>query len=260
MGLYSIITRAPNIVLTGFGSTSDVFNTDHENHVTNTNPDSINSWEEDVAQMNLTTDPAPSGTVSLAAALSGDLERLRFALASIKQALSGGTPPTQWYTPTASGSFAPVLPTTAARYDAATLRTIPSSATPTAIAWNTTTERTYSTPTSMTSSVLGITAPVTGIYMVGGRASFGDVVSTGPTDNARLVIRREQPVADVIAIQEIASQNVNSGLAAFPKSMTVEAVVQVEAGRRISLAISQTSGSDQIVSEGPSLWASLVAR
>ena len=259
MGLYAITTRADGTVLTGFGSTSDIFNADHENHVTHTEPESINSWEENVAQMNLTTDPAPSGVVSLSDSMSDELERLRFTLAAIKAAISAGTPPAQWYTATADGSFAPVLPTSAARLSAATLRTIPSSATATAIVWNTSTEVQYASPSSM-GNVIGIRAPTDGVYMVGARCSFGDVTTTGPALNARLVLRREELVVDTVDIQEIASFTAQTGATAAPKSLMVEAIVKIAAGRRFSMAISQESGSDAIVSEGPSMWAALVGK
>lgn len=259
MGLYSITTRADGIVLTGFGSVSDIFNADHENHVTHTEPMSINSWEADVTQMNLTTDPAPAGVVSLATSLGDELERLRFVLAAIKQAISAGTAPAQWYTPTSDGSFFAILPTTSCRLNAVTLRTIPGTGVATGIVWNTATETQYATPSSMATSV-GIRAPTTGIYICGARCSFGDVSTTGPTQNARLLLRREQLVADVVQVQTIASQNVNTGVLASPKALTVEAIVQVESGRRISMAILQDSGSDAIVSEGPALWATLVGK
>lgn len=259
MGLYTITTRADGTVLTGFGSTSNIFNVDHENHVTHTEPESINSWEENVAQMNLTTDPAPAGVVSLAASMADELERLRFTLAAIKAAISAGTAPAQWYTATADGSFFPVLPTTAARMNAATTRTINSGATPTAIAWTVATETVYATPSSM-ATVIGLRAPTDGIYLVGARCSFGNITTTGPTLDARIVLRREELVVDTVDIQDIASQNVQSGGAGVPKSLCVEAIVQIAEGRRFSVAIAQTSGVAVAVTEGPSLWAALVGK
>jgi hypothetical protein len=79
MGLYSIISRADGTVLTGqFDSNSNIFNVDHQNHVNHTEPMSINSFEADVAQMNVEVNPVPAGVVSLPSALADEIARLRF--------------------------------------------------------------------------------------------------------------------------------------------------------------------------------------
>jgi len=84
-GSYSHTSRSDGTTLT-----AAIYNADHQNHIDNYVPDKSDDWSTDVAQMKLTTDPGEVGTESLATNLSGEIQRLRFAIAEIK-----GT--TQWY-------------------------------------------------------------------------------------------------------------------------------------------------------------------
>lgn len=92
-GNYTHTTRATGTILT-----AAIYNGDHQNHITNQSPQGVGGYSDTVAQMQTQTDPGEVGTESLTTALSGELERLRFAIAEIK-----GT--TNWY-PTAASSIA----------------------------------------------------------------------------------------------------------------------------------------------------------
>jgi hypothetical protein len=84
-GLYSHTTRADGLTLT-----AAIYNTDHQNHINNHTPQMVDDYSADAATMKTTVDPGEVGSESLATTLSGELERLRFAIKEIK-----GTD--QWY-------------------------------------------------------------------------------------------------------------------------------------------------------------------
>ena len=84
-GLYSITTR-----ITGETIDATKYNADHQNHVDNNVPTSIDDYSSNATQMQTVTDPGESGTESLATSLAGELERLRFIIKEMK-----GT--AQWY-------------------------------------------------------------------------------------------------------------------------------------------------------------------
>lgn len=96
--LYTHTTRATGTILT-----ATIYNADHQNHIDNGIPAQLDDYSVNVAQMQLVTDPGEVGTESLAGNLAGELERLRFAVAEIKNRLNGGVTP-QWYA-TASGAI-----------------------------------------------------------------------------------------------------------------------------------------------------------
>jgi hypothetical protein len=84
-GLYSHTTRSTGTVLT-----AAIYNNDHQNHIDNHVPAQMDDHSPDVATMKTTTDPGEDGSESLASNLTGELERIRFAIADAK-----GT--TFWY-------------------------------------------------------------------------------------------------------------------------------------------------------------------
>lgn len=84
-GLYSHTTRASGLTLT-----ANIYNADHENHITNHNTTQIDDYSTSVAQMKTNTDPYPSDSESQATSLAGEIERIRYQL----DQLVGGT---QWY-------------------------------------------------------------------------------------------------------------------------------------------------------------------
>lgn len=84
-GNYSHTTRA-----TGLTLSASIYNSDHVNHITNATPDGLDDYSANVTQMQSIADPGEVGTESLAVSLSGELNRLRFAIKEIK-----GTG--QWY-------------------------------------------------------------------------------------------------------------------------------------------------------------------
>lgn len=75
----------------GLALTAEIYNTDHQNHIDNLVPALIDDYSLNLSQMQSTADPGESGSESLATALSGELERLRFIVKEMK-----GT--AQWYT------------------------------------------------------------------------------------------------------------------------------------------------------------------
>lgn len=77
--------------LDGIALTAAIYNADHQNHIDNLVPGLIDDYSSNVSQMQSTVDPGESGSESLATALSGELERLRFIIKEMK-----GT--AQWYT------------------------------------------------------------------------------------------------------------------------------------------------------------------
>jgi hypothetical protein len=88
-GFYSHTTRAAGLTLT-----ANIYNTDHQNHIDNMDPEMMDDYSPDAATMRAQTDPGEQGSESLAGTLAAELERLRFALKDI----SGKT---YWYeTPT----------------------------------------------------------------------------------------------------------------------------------------------------------------
>lgn len=78
VGLYSHTTRATGTVLT-----ASIYNSDHQNHITNQNPSATGGYSDSVGQMQTVTDPGGVGTESLAPHLAGELERIRFCIKRI---------------------------------------------------------------------------------------------------------------------------------------------------------------------------------
>jgi hypothetical protein len=84
-GLYTFVTRASGTVLT-----AAIYNSDHQNHVVNQNPQMTGGYSDDVAQMQSVWNPGVLGSEDLATSLAGEIERLRYQLRSI-------TGESQWY-------------------------------------------------------------------------------------------------------------------------------------------------------------------
>lgn len=84
-GLYSHTTRAAGLILT-----ANIYNTDHQNHINNMDPEQMDDYSPDAATMRIETDPGEDGSESLATTLAEELERLRYAIREMK-----GT--TYWY-------------------------------------------------------------------------------------------------------------------------------------------------------------------
>lgn len=101
-GLYSIVTRASGTILT-----AAIYNSDHQNHVTNQNPEETGAYSDTAAQMQIQTSPGGVGSESLAPSLAGELERLRYMIAELM-----GT--TYWYSspPSTIYALANAVPTT----------------------------------------------------------------------------------------------------------------------------------------------------
>ncbi len=74
-GNYSHTTRAVGLTLT-----ANIYNTDHTNHITNHNFDTLDDYSSNNAEMQTTTDPYSSGAESLATSGAGELARIRYLL------------------------------------------------------------------------------------------------------------------------------------------------------------------------------------
>lgn len=88
--LYSHTTRATGTILT-----AAIYNADHENHITYGDAQYLGGWSANAAGMQAQTDPGEQGSESLATSIADEIERLRFALTEIKQALDASV--TYWY-------------------------------------------------------------------------------------------------------------------------------------------------------------------
>ncbi len=84
-GLYAHTTRASGTLLT-----AAIYNADHVNHITNQTPQMTDDYSETLVQMRSMVDPGGEGAEIQPASLAGELERIRFMLASI-------TGKTYWY-------------------------------------------------------------------------------------------------------------------------------------------------------------------
>ena len=84
-GNYTVPTRQPGELIT-----SDIYNSDHQLHVTNNTPPGVDDYSSNIVQMQAQVDPGDVGSENLAVSLAGEIERLRFTIARL-----AGT--TFWY-------------------------------------------------------------------------------------------------------------------------------------------------------------------
>ena len=89
-GLYSHTTRAAGLTLT-----ANIYNTDHNNHVTNQELQQTDDYSSSVAQMQATTDPGEVGTESQATSAAEEIEQLRFTIEEFKSVFDSSV--AQWY-------------------------------------------------------------------------------------------------------------------------------------------------------------------
>lgn len=254
MGLYSHTTRAAGTVLTGFGSTSDIFNTDHLNHVTHTAAPFLNSWEPDVATMNRETAPAISGVPSLSSSLSDEIERVRFVLSQIKGFISNGTPATHWYTATGDFSAFVSFPPVAARLEQVVAQPITSGGSDTRVNFDT---KVYDTVGTMAVPPF-LVAPANGVYIVGATLAFGDGNTQGPQGDFRLrILVNNGPGA-------IAAENVYSGTTQMPKCISIETLAVLAANDQVQVNVFQSDGTTKTLTSQadarPTLYMALVGR
>lgn len=87
VGLYSHTTRAVGTILT-----AAIYNSDHQNHITNQNPTMSGALSDNLSEHQSTQDPGDLGTEVLAANLGDELRQLRFCIERI-------VGKTQWYEP-----------------------------------------------------------------------------------------------------------------------------------------------------------------
>lgn len=252
MGLYTHTTRASGTVLTGLGSTSDIFNTDHLNHVTHTAAPFLNSWEATVAQMNLETNPAPNGIPSPAASLSDELERLRFVMSQIKGFIGSGTPGTHWYTATANFTAFVSFPAVAARIEQVVAQPVVSGGSDTRVNFDT---KVYDTVGTMAQPPY-VVAPRAGVYIVGATLAFGDGNTQGPQGDFRLRMTVNDGVAG------IASENVYSATTQMPKAISIETLAVLAANDKVAVNVFQSDGTTKTLTSQadarPALYMALV--
>jgi hypothetical protein len=103
-GLYSVVSRAPGTLITAL-----IYNSDHQAHVDGRSAMLMQSNGASLSQFNLQESPfgADGTTENLPLSLAGELTRLRFVIAAIKTALSGGVP-TVWWMPIPAPGFATI--------------------------------------------------------------------------------------------------------------------------------------------------------
>ena len=253
MGLYTLIaTRQDGTVLTGFGSTSDIFNVDHVNHVTHTCAEFLNSWEEDLAQMQLTHTPLVAGVVSLPASLGDEIERMRYQIALIKQKIAGAATPPFWYTATAEFTSAVQLAPTAARVEAHTAAQ--------GIPHNTFTQVIFGTTIYDHGGVAAsslLRAPVDGVYICGTTLGF-TAIPTGTLVEVLLRMTHSATNRDIAGNAVYATTNETI-------FVTVETVKRLQAGDTLQTLVYQSSGVTQSLFvnstiQCPALWMALVGR
>lgn len=85
VGLYSHTTRATGTILT-----AAIYNSDHQNHITNQNPTMTGALSDNLSEHQSNTDPGGLGSEILAANLAEELQQLRFCIKRI-------TGEAQWY-------------------------------------------------------------------------------------------------------------------------------------------------------------------
>jgi hypothetical protein len=260
VGLYSITTRA-----TGTTLTADIFNSDHQNHVTHTEPESINSYEPDVTTMGLQTNPFLSdGSVSLPASTADELRRIRYVLTKLKGAINAGTDPAFWYVPVSGASAFISFPAVGCRREQAHAQAIQGNGDVVRIGFDTTIYDTVGT----LAHGLGILVPVTGLYAVGCTAGFGDGATTGPAGDFTLSLAMLVPAGVATAyapagVTNLAQNEIDTGATQAPKALTAEATAKIPAGSVVQAYVSQTSGTTKnFISQAdarPAIWLALVA-
>ena len=77
--------------------TASDLNAEHDNHITNADPDSIGDESANATEMRATADPYPAASESLAEDLKGEILRIRYVIAQI-------TGKTYWYIDPDTGS------------------------------------------------------------------------------------------------------------------------------------------------------------
>jgi hypothetical protein len=267
MGLYTITTRADGTVLTGFGASAGIFNDDHVNHVTHTEPMSINSHEQTQAQMDLEADPVPGGIPSLAKSCGEELERIRFVVSQMKTALQSGVPPAHWYVPLTGVSGFPAFPPVACRREASVGQHIPDSITA-RLVWD---NEIYDTTGTMHPTDFAITIPIAGVYKVGALVTLPASTALGGTNtnDFQLSLAGEFLLPNnTVAVLPIATDQYRTGILAATtpipqRSLTVEAVIRMEIGRQLTTRVFQSRGDFAVLLASPNLrssfWASFVS-
>lgn len=245
---YSHTTRSDGTILT-----ESVYNTDHQNHVNNQIPTSLDDYEVSVAQMQIVADPAPSGTPSRATSLAGEIVRLRYALKDVKRILGGSAFAPQWYAKLAT------LPMIAnsARYELHTAAAIARNA---IVPFDTVI---YNTASMIDTTHHAVVAPADGIYRVGAMVFFGSpTISTAMPET--LILQLKLSTGVVIAAQ----QDQGSALRYINKAVEVETVIRLTAGQYVQATIDYLANQTNIIyvagpgflpAYSPALWMSRVA-
>jgi hypothetical protein len=253
MGLYTHTTRAEGTVLTGEGSSSNIFNVDHLNHVTHTAAPFLNSWEDTQQHMDLETSPGTTGAPSLPASLSDEVERIRFVLSDLKKFISSGTKPPHWYTKMGAFSAFISFPMVAARLEQTSAQIIQSGQ-ETIVGFDT---PAYDSTGTMAATPPSMKAPDTGMYIVGATLAFGDGVTVGPQGDFRLALKRN-------LVDRIAEDELFTGTEDGPKALTVEALARFVKNDTLDVTVLQSTGTSKQTSIDanfrPAMWMAFIAR
>jgi hypothetical protein len=175
-GLYTITTRAAGTIITAL-----IYNHDHQVHVDGRTATKMQSYGSSVTQLNVTEDPFPGGVESLPATLAGELSRLRFDIAAMASALSGGVA-VNWY----ASLVAPGFATIGARVIRSSSVGIPAN-TPTIISFlNASAD--FNSGVWVNGAPTRFTAPNTGKYFAACSVTWAATVSAGLSKRRQLQI------------------------------------------------------------------------
>jgi hypothetical protein len=77
--------------------TADLWNAEHQNHINNAIPASIDDYSPDVSTMQSTADPYPASAESLATSTAGEFQRLRYQILEFMKRFGKARAETKWY-------------------------------------------------------------------------------------------------------------------------------------------------------------------
>jgi hypothetical protein len=260
VGLYAHHTRGTGTVLTGDWSgavtgtsTEDVFNGDHQNHVVHTDPTFINSFEDTQPHMDIETNPMP-GTppaFSLPAALSDELERIRFVLKAIKTVIQSGTVPAHWYIPTLTNASVVTFPPTAARYNLVGLSVPPNVETSPFFQQPAVYDSTSGNFVSPRGTPAALTPPVAGIYLIGATVQWTDPIE----NDSRLTLLRTNSDSSVDRL----ATDENTSTVRTVQILNVGTVAHFGTPTAMAPAVFHTDPSSRTLASG-AVWMALLAR
>jgi hypothetical protein len=209
-------------------------------------PESAGGHSDTLVMMRATTDPAPSGTPTPVASVGAELEQYRFVIADIKKTLNAGIAPSFWYSPITQPSQTSVT-AQGARVFRNSSQSIPISA-QTAITLDTVRFDTgvQGIPFWNAGQPTRLTAPVAGIYEIGG---FGEWAGNAASGVIALIIRLNN--SKNISYSEIVMNSVAN------RGMEAGAQYQMAQGDYVELTVFQAVNSPLNIIN-PEFWMVLL--